>query len=189
MMDKILVAVGIITLVGRISSYNPGNDGFSGRYLPGAVKLGLSAKYWRYEKKYPIPVCAMRVQKGGDIDFGDLVTIRAKKNTKEGWKSFNHFCVVLDSGPWGCEQPPKTKKDKKKNVWKWHVCSPGSQFKGKLPKGWRWKSIIDIVNPSGDYTGGTTGRVDVIHMDIPYELKRDYIVEKFIKKGIPNDTE
>lgn len=143
----------------RISSYKPGEDGFSGKRIAGMRALNLPKRYWNFPTS--IPVCAMRAGKTkGKIRFGDIAEIRMK--TKKG-KLWKHQCIILDTGPWGCI----SKKGK------WNNCCPRcSPYYGKLPKGWKWKSYVDIANSPNGYPGGGKGKIRVLHLNCGVKLRK-----------------
>lgn len=151
---------------GRVSSYKPGVDGMSGTRLAGARCLKLAPSLWDWSPAYPVPVCAMRAGcKKGQVRLGDLAVVRRKGKDGTTW---SHACVVLDTGPWGCI-------DKKGG---WNNCAPSSKYKGKLPAGWRWKSVVDVAAPGKGYPGGGQGGVTVFHVG-PWKWRR-VIVQQLI---------
>lgn len=172
LMNK-LIAIAItftlLTFSGRISSYKPGLDGHSGTRLAGARCLNLKKSLWDYKSNYPVPVCAMRAGCGYNSDegirFGDHAFIKRK--------NWHHWCIVLDSGPWGCLD---------KNS-KWHNCAPKSKYKGKLPSGWKWKSIIDVAHPLSGYPGGGKGTVTLMHIKAKKSVRKQ-IVLQYMNKNI-----
>jgi len=159
---KLQIALTFVMLHygGRISSYKPGTDGHSGTRLAGARCLNLPEKFWDWKENYPVPVCAMRAGcSQGAVRMGDIATIKRK--------GFFHWCVILDSGPWGCLDADKS----------WHNCGPKTKYKGKLPPGWRWKSIVDVANPGKGYPGGGPGSVTVLHVQAKKAQRKQMILE------------
>jgi len=144
--DGLVTSVKTFTMKGRISSYVPGKDGFSTGRISGPGCLGMSAKLKDWTPNSPYPVCAARAGcSTGSVRLGDLLIIE-----KGTWR---YPCWALDTGPYGCLDPAGD----------WHNCGPQSPKAGKLPHGWKWKSVVDVAgSPAGIGSGGE-GRVTVIH--------------------------
>ncbi len=161
----------LVVFTGRISSYKPGIDGHSGTRLAGARCLNLPKKYWDYKPNYPVPVCAMRAGKTkGQVRFGDIAEVVIKKKGIV----HKHACVVLDGGPYGCLDLDNG----------WHNCGPKTLYAGKLPKGWKWKSQIDVAHPPKGFPTGRNGKVRVFHALAGVDTRRQMVLDMIKGKTV-----